>query len=1066
MQKEFAMHRSLAAWLLLGTLSGPASAAAAEPQLAKRYFAHAVVEDRDGVIAPWYQGQNGQCDFRVRIAAETLKRYPWTDKKVAVMAAPHFVFNSTWGIEPNGAIHVNPNLDDWMNADLGQRSISTLLGFTEYYRYTGDPAAIGIITLTADYLLDYCQTPADHPWPGFIISCPTKGKAYGRANPHGFIQLDLCGHLGSAMLSAYKVTGNPQYLAAATRWADLLAQHCDLRPGAVPWPRHAVAADAPKDWSQRATGGVSLILRFLNDMIALGHRGRGDSLVKARDAGERYLRDALLPVWSDNPTFGRHFWDWDDSVYSCSVPGFMAEYILDRRAAFPQWKSDIRNFMSMFFCRSSVDPGSAGGVYSGAWGTPESSGCCGKTLQASMMLVPPLARYALVADDAWAREIARRQTILTTYDAHETGVVEDLINGGANTAAGWFNSAHPCPLRMVMEMLAWQPELFGAARENHIMRSTAVVRSVCYGKGRIAYATFDALAPCEDVLRLAFAPTAVTADGNALQSRQDAAENGFTVKPLSNGDTIVTIRHDGCRDIVVEGDDPQETLPHDRLRYEGPWATEDCSGASEGKLHVASLAGARARLDFAGNQVRLIGRADTSGGRADVYLDGVKQLCGIDFWCPQARDQQVLCYKNGLAQGKHTLEIVATGTKNPVSAGTRVYLDAAEWSAAQGESGFGPGGGPTETQRVIFGYVGRKDYVDSAGHVWRPATEFIMRLGTLVDIVPASFWTEPQLKDVGGTPDAELYRYGVYGRDFTAYFTVAPGQTYHVRLKFCQARRPPQPGGYATNVEINARPVVCDMDVAATAGGLGKAVDLVFNDIRPQHGVIAIRFLGTAGTIALIQAIEVGPGAASGGAKPVAVPFPPDRNRLSNPGFEEPLPGMSGSGGVNYSGTPRAAWSYRFLGPNSGVIWPESDFANHPECGRPKPRSGKDAVRSHAVEKDAHTQVYQDVSVLPQTPYRASVWVQTVDRNGKGFGTHAGDSAGLCVIELDAEGKPVVEHPKAAVTKAGGFTEVSTSFTTAEKTAKVRFLLDTAIGCRGTDGHATYDDCALVRQTK
>ena len=32
------------------------------------------------------------------------------------------------------------------------------------------------------------------------------------------------------------------------------------------------------------------------------------------------------------------------------------------------------------------------------------------------------------------------------------------------------------------------------------------------------------------------------------------------------------------------------------------------------------------------------------------------------------------------------------------------------------------------------------------------------------------------------------------------------------------------------------------MDIAATAGGLGQAADLVFNDIRPQHGVIAIRF--------------------------------------------------------------------------------------------------------------------------------------------------------------------------------------------------------------------------------
>ena len=69
-----------------------------------RYFGHGAVEDRFGVIAPWYDGQNGQCDFRVRIAAETLKRYPWADKPLAVVSAPHFVFNGHWGIQPEGTI--------------------------------------------------------------------------------------------------------------------------------------------------------------------------------------------------------------------------------------------------------------------------------------------------------------------------------------------------------------------------------------------------------------------------------------------------------------------------------------------------------------------------------------------------------------------------------------------------------------------------------------------------------------------------------------------------------------------------------------------------------------------------------------------------------------------------------------------------------------------------------------------------------------------------------------------------------------------------------------------------
>ena len=58
------------------------------------------------------------------------------------------------------------------------------------------------------------------------------------------------------------------------------------------------------------------------------------------------------------------------------------------------------------------------------------------------------------------------------------------------------------------------------------------------------------------------------------------------------------------------------------------------------------------------------------------------------------------------------------------------------------------------------------------------------------------------------------------------------------------------------------------MDITATGGGVNKAADLVFDDIRPSHGVIAIRFIGRAGKEAMIQAIEVGPGPGGKGAKP------------------------------------------------------------------------------------------------------------------------------------------------------------------------------------------------------
>ena len=65
--------------------------------------------------------------------------------------------------------------------------------------------------------------------------------------------------------------------------------------------------------------------------------------------------------------------------------------------------------------------------------------------------------------------------------------------------------------------------------------------------------------------------------------------------------------------------------------------------------------------------------------------------------------------------------------------------------------------------------------------------------------------------------------------------------------------------------------MAADVDIAATAGGLGKAVDLVFNDIKPQNGVIAIRFWNRMSGEAMVQAIEIGPGQSEPGAKPVQV---------------------------------------------------------------------------------------------------------------------------------------------------------------------------------------------------
>jgi hypothetical protein len=794
----------------------------------KRYFAHETREDAFGVIAPWYQGQNGQFDFRVRVAAETIKRYPWVTQEQAVAVAPAYVFNNTWRISPAGVITVPP-LDNWTTGAVGQANARVIMALVEYYRYSGDPAAIAHLGVAADVLLRHCLTPPDHAWPGFLISVPVNGKPYGDCDAGGWIQLDIVGEAGIALLRAYQLTGNTAWLNAVRHWADVLVSKRNRRAGAAPWgryanPRNVRWGNLPSGNVQ--TGGLVYQLLLLDDLIRLGYRGEADSYLAARDGGMAYLRDVLLPAWTENDTWGRNYWDWEDPVQSQTTTDFTVQYLLRHKDYFTNWKNDCRNILSLFLNHTSVNPESKGEVYSGAWAFPESLSCCGSSLAwGPMELAAAFAQYGVEAASGWAVELARRQQTLATYDFHENGVAEDNIDGGAIAAGGWFNGTHPSAIEWVLRTMAWLPEFMGPRRENHILRTSAVVTSVSYRKGRISYSTFDAPPGVEEILRLAFRPQSVVACGRPWTD--------YRSQSLAGGDYLVTIRHQGCKDITVQGEDPQ----------------------------VEMDAGSSAAFDFRGNQVRLIGRVSPDGGRADVFLDDVRQLAGVDFWNPRELTGQVLFYRSGMTNGPHTLRIVPAGGRNPLSVGTRTRLETVQYSEAAGGEGFGEGGGPREAQRMILGYPGRDDYIDAAGNPWRPATEFVVRTGKQTDSVARAWWTVKQAVFVENTADRELYQYGVHAPEFVVNVTVAPGK-WHVRLKFAETQYA-APGRRLFGVQVNGLAAARNLDVFARAGKANKAFDLDLEHVEPRNGIIEIRLRGELidgrPSEAILQALAIEP---------------------------------------------------------------------------------------------------------------------------------------------------------------------------------------------------------------
>ena len=826
----------------------------------RRYYAHTAVLDKHGVIAPWYSGLNGQVDFRLRVAAETLKRYPWTTPETAIAVYPDYLFTSKWKISAQGKITpVDPG--DWMNGDLGQRSTSVLKGMVEYYRYSGDPAALAHMTYMADFVIDHSLTSETHHWPKFPISVPTKGKAYGKANEKGMIQLDICGSMAHGIIRAYQVTGNERWLEYAKHWGDVFAEKCNHDPAMPPWPRYAVPENTAPRWrtdprANRQTGGVTMILGFLDELIRIGYNGKNGAIVKARDAGVSYLRNHLLPEWSKDDTWAYYFWDWLNFTQNCSTTADATSYMLNNKQLFPNWKNDVRNILMVFLNRTSASPDSNGDVYNGAWAYPESSHCCGRSLwYAPLMDGAVMAQYGVEAGDDLVREIAYRSIILQTYDGHANGVTEDNIDGGTIVNGEWLNIAHPWPLLWGLTSIGWLPEALGASRENHLVRTTAVVRSVNYRKGQVCYSTFDAPENTREVLRLSFEPTKVTANGKKLPRLSELNTNGYTVKKLPNNDAIVTVRHDGSTDILIYGNDAQEIVPQKDFLYEGNWKKLKEAAAYSGMINETETAGSSVTATFHGNQVRLIGKVDEWGGVADIYIDGEKQLAPVDCWSPTPRSQQTLYYKNGLSEGRHTLKIVARGDKSYYSRGKRIYVDTVQRSSEQTPFHFPSGTGPTDAQRMIFGYTKREDYKDTKGQLWRPATEIVTRAGYLEDTLAVCWWTKPA-GPISGAQDPELYKYGYHAPEFWVNLTVGPAK-YDLRLKFA-ASRGLDAKKNSFDIFINGNLAAGKMDIQSVAG-TDKAYDMLFRDIHPVNGIIEVRFKAADkdNGEAFVQALEI-----------------------------------------------------------------------------------------------------------------------------------------------------------------------------------------------------------------
>jgi hypothetical protein len=111
------------------------------------------------------------------------------------------------------------------------------------------------------------------------------------------------------------------------------------------------------------------------------------------------------------------------------------------------------------------------------------------------------------------------------------------------------------------------------------------------------------------------------------------------------------------------------------VSYTGTWFLNTNPMQSGGTALLATDKGSRATITFTGTGIRWIAYRDAWSGIANVYLDGLMKAT-VDTYVPVDQPQSTGFDIGGLNSGQHTLTIEVTGTHNPQSGGSWIWVDA------------------------------------------------------------------------------------------------------------------------------------------------------------------------------------------------------------------------------------------------------------------------------------------------------------------------------------------------------------------------------------------------------
>jgi hypothetical protein len=303
----------------------------------------------------------------------------------------------------------------------------------------------------------------------------------------GYLQPDKAGSFGAELLVLYKMTGQPKYLDAAMKIADTLA--AKVKPGDgenSPWPFrvHAVTGEVHtqqkngKTFSASYTTNFTGALRLFAGLQELRH-GNAKAYAEAAATVTRWLKQYPLQTNKWGPFFEDiQTADYSDTEINADT---LAMYILEHPEFDPQWKRlakgaldwSMTTFANHEYEKWGVTPLNEQTVY-------RVPGNSHSSRRASVELL-----YCEKTADCGTKEDAIRRLNWATYTVDTDGKNRYIRD------SNWLTDGYGDYVRHYLRAMASDPEL-APAGQNHLLRTSTVIRSIQYGADRILYSKFDA----------------------------------------------------------------------------------------------------------------------------------------------------------------------------------------------------------------------------------------------------------------------------------------------------------------------------------------------------------------------------------------------------------------------------------------------------------------------------------------------------------------------------------------------------------------------------------------------